>query len=391
MRAFPHTLFPYFATIAVVLSSCQQEKGGVPCVDAQKNYPTKEIFLNEIADVTYLHIYSGNNEYLYDGNIVSLTENTIVIAEGGRGNILFFHQDGTPKLRFNRLGNGPGEYRSAHRVLYDEESDEVFVINSTYIQVYSSSGWYKRTINLPEGTRINNDVVFFDDQYIFFYDAGVEFRKALEEDYLTEINIAPYYLMSKVDGVILDYLELPIAPLFLGIHIDGMRLPARYKNRLMKSKEGVLLCNPENDTVFLYGKDKSLTPVLHKIPPAGSTNPVTYMNNCIDTDNYQFTEVYEVRRGDTYPGVFPVKYYMRYKETGEVFHPKFLLSDYKGEEFIISPSTFRTSYENGYVIELDLIKLKQAYRENRLSGKLKELVATLKEDDNNVFVLAQFK
>ena len=43
--------------------------------------------------------------------------------------------------------------------------------------------------------------------------------------------------------------------------------------------------------------------------------------------------------------------------------------------------------ENGHYFELDLIELKQAYKENRLSGKLKELVATLnEEEDNNVFM-----
>jgi len=43
-------------------------------------------------------------------------------------------------------------------------------------------------------------------------------------------------------------------------------------------------------------------------------------------------------------------------------------------------------------VEFDLIELKQAYRDNKLNGKLKELVATLNEDeDNNVFVLIQFK
>ena len=38
------------------------------------------------------------------------------------------------------------------------------------------------------------------------------------------------------------------------------------------------------------------------------------------------------------------------------------------------------------------MELKEAYRENRLSGKLKELVAILNElEDNNVFVLVEFK
>jgi len=42
--------------------------------------------------------------------------------------------------------------------------------------------------------------------------------------------------------------------------------------------------------------------------------------------------------------------------------------------------------------ELDLTELKQASRENKLSGKLKELVTSLNEDiDNNVFMFVDFK
>ena len=41
---------------------------------------------------------------------------------------------------------------------------------------------------------------------------------------------------------------------------------------------------------------------------------------------------------------------------------------------------------------LNWIELKRAYRENKLSGKLNELVADLNEDeDNNVFMFVHFK
>ena len=42
--------------------------------------------------------------------------------------------------------------------------------------------------------------------------------------------------------------------------------------------------------------------------------------------------------------------------------------------------------------ELDLIELKQAFKDNKLNGKLKELVSTLDEyKDNNVFMIVNFK
>ena len=83
-------------------------------------------------------------------------------------------------------------------------------------------------------------------------------------------------------------------------------------------------------------------------------------------------------------------YYARDKKTGEIFRQKIILPDYKGKDFSVDPSLLNY-YEKEYHFELDLIELKEAYRENRLSGKLKELVATLKElEDNNVFVFVNF-
>ena len=302
-----------------------------------------------------------------------------------------------PKSRFNRKGNGPGEYRNIYRVFYDEEADDLFVLSvppSDVMHVYSSSGRHKREIPLPKGAIIMNGIVSFDDHSFLCHDEGNGAKRAEANptDLSSKDYFESFYLISKADGTVLDYVELPVAPIFLGIYRNGTRVWPMNRNRLIKSKEGVLLCNPENDTVFLYRQDKSLIPVLHKTPLIPSTNPMTYLNNYVDGGLYQFTEVFTLLPGDDYIANFPVKYYMRNKITGEVVHPKLLLPDYKGKEFIIRPSVAARTcdFENGVVFELDLIELKEAYAENRLSGKLKELVATLKEDDNNIFMMVRF-
>jgi hypothetical protein len=133
--------------------------------------------------------------------------------------------------------------------------------------------------------------------------------------------------------------------------------------------------------------------VIYKTPPVASTDPMTYLNNCIDQGNYQFMEIFTVRTGDDYSAVLPVKYYLRDKKTGEVFRQQIILPDYKGIEFFIGPSITGRDYVNGHVyFELGLVELKQASRENQLSGKLKELVETLNEmEDNNIFMFVKFK
>jgi len=391
---------------SITLSSCLPPKNNddLLCIDIRKNYPQKEILLTDIADITYLCLHSSDENYLYSGALYTITENAVIVLEGSRGskqgNILVFSKEGTPKCHFNCKGNGSGECIFPSRVFYDEATDNLFVVDigrasTVIIQVYSSTGKHKREIRLPQGSSIN-EIASFDDYSFLVYDDRNRVSLSLSANalFFPKENIARYYQVSKEDGAVLDYFEMLFTPMFFGIDVNGRKVPgSNRRNRLIKSTEGVLLCNPENDTIFLYGRDKSLTPLIHKTPLAVSKNPVTYINNCMDVNRYQFTEVYTLHTEDASQAVFvdfPVKYYMRYKETDEIVHPKFLLSDYIGEEFIISPSMW-TVYENGCYFNLDLSELKQAYDENRLSGKLKELVATLAEDDNDVIMMLSFR
>jgi len=123
------------------------------------------------------------------------------------------------------------------------------------------------------------------------------------------------------------------------------------------------------------------------------SEPKIILNNCLDVDKYQFMEVQTLgydyfvlgdKRSD--------RHYLRDKKTGEVYQQKIMIPDYKGKKIVISLGRNNFFHVNGTHIELDLIELKLAYRENRLRGKLKELVASLNElEDNNVFMLVRFK
>ena len=221
-----------FIIILLMLSGCggKQTKDDLAFIDVRKNYPEKEILLTDIASITYLYLNSDNNDYLYKGRIHSITENTVVVVDDVSGSILFFSKDGTPKSHFNRKGQGPEEYTSVFRLFYDEKADDVYVIDGrgNHIQVYSSTGTSKRKITLPQGTRVGNDIISFDDSSFFFYDPKIEIKLSeTDKKNLTESDWnSPFYRISKIDGAILDYLELPMAPIVLEITYDGMRVAA---------------------------------------------------------------------------------------------------------------------------------------------------------------------
>ena len=407
----------YLFLIVIFLISCSsgnQSKDGLPCIDIRKNYPEKEIILTDIADVTYVHLNTTDDDYLYKGRLVYVTDNTIVMSDESSGSILFFSKDGNPKSRFNRFGSGPEEYTQKRptAIIYDESADDVFlhasgIYNPGSIPVYSSTGEYKRRLILPKGAS-PMPIVDFDDQSLLVYDmqkqlAGVmrayTSQSGRETDIIPQAVDARYYHISKTDGDVLEYVEILSNEADLTRSIDGgFSIPVF--ERITKGAEGLFLCDIETDTVFLYSKNKTLTPIICKIPSVNDLDPKIILTDFVEAGRYQFMLVLTMMSREETMRI-PLdelykrynRHYMRDKQTGEIFRQKIRWTDYTEKElFITARNMYFTGKETLAYFELDLFELKKAYQENKLNGKLKELVATLDEmEDNNVFMFVTFK
>ena len=391
----------FLLSTVILLTSCLHNNistDGLPVIDINKQYPEKEMILSDIADIKYVYLESKRNDFLYRGAIKYVTENTIVVNDIASGSILFFSKDGTPKSRFNRYGNGPEEYNEkVIPIVYDEVTDEVFVSVSfvNYIQVYSSKGEYKRKLLLPHGVRLTQ-MDSYDNQSLIVFDEGRMLYKAQPKtsednmDYLTHLVDSSFFLISKADGQVLNYIQMLASKNDLSFKTPAGNPMMIYNTNIVKNAEGFLLCNPEIDTVFLYGKTKNLTPIICKTPLIGKSEPKIILNNCMDVGKYQFMEIRTVGY-DYFGDRNRNKYYVRDKNSGKVFQQKIVIPDYRDKKITIYPNYSNFFHENGTHIELDLIELKGAYRENKLSGKLKELVGTLNENEgNNVFMFVNF-
>lgn len=385
----------FYLVLSLVIASCTSNKElqeKLAFIDVTKEYPEKKIELTDIADVSYLYLNSKNDDYLYKGSIDYVTENNIIVIDRSQNSVLFFSKEGNPKSHFNRRGQGSEEYRDAYSVMYDEANDEVFVSPdfSDHIMVYSSLGEFKRKINLPH-TNVNGQMALFDDVSILVYDNTKLWKSIMQSnapDIVQTIDSA-FFLISKLDGTVLDYISLPNKNIDLSYKdLNSVFTGQVSYGRVRKSADGLLLYNPESDTVFHYSKEKCLTPYMHKKPILSSQTSMTVMDICMDAGKYQFIAVYPYRETAKSP---TPKYYMRNKATGELFRPKITLSDFEGKELYINPRLLNY-YEHAYHFELDFAELEEAYYKNKLSGKLKEQVASLLEDEesNNVFVFADF-
>ena len=259
-------------TFSTGCSPDRQSPESIPFIDVRKNYPEKEIVLTDIANVTYLHLNLKNDDFLYRGGINYATENTLVVADWSSNSILFFSKDGNPKSRFNRYGQGPEEYfhPDFSNMIYDEVTDDVYVPMrmSNIIQVYSSTGEYMRKLTLSYGVNSHiSSIISFDDQSLLVYDRGNDYKKYLRykagdlSAFSPQLNDSSFLLISKLDGKLLEYVEMPSPVIDLtriSTTADGRSFPVWFNYpRIVKCTDGFLLCNPENDTICLYKKDKS--------------------------------------------------------------------------------------------------------------------------------------
>lgn len=378
-------------TLIVACTSRKHSNEELAYIDVSKEYPSKEINLTDIADITYVHLNSKSDDYLFKGGISYVTQNKIVVIDRSSHSILFFSKDGNPISRFNRRGQGPEEYTDAASVMYDESNDDVFVSPDfgDHIMVYSSTGDFKRKISLPQ-MNINGQMAIFDDQSILVYDNTKLWRAIMQDNFTEQVYDSTFYLISTTDGMVLEYIPLPSENINLSIkNLDGLFIGQVSYGRLRRSSEGVLLYNPESDTVFHYSNNKSLTPYLHKKPLLSETRSMTVMDICMEAGGFQFISLYSYAQTGQSPSP---TYYMRDKETGEIFRQKITVPDYIGYDFFVNPR-LQSYYENEYHFELDFTKLEEAFDQNRLNGKLKELMESLldDEDPNNIFMFVDFR
>lgn len=259
----------FYLVLSLVIASCTsnnelQEK--LAFIDVTEEYPEKKIELTDIAGVSYLHLNSKTDDYLYKGSIDYVTENNIIVIDRSQNSVLFFSKEGNPKSHFNRRGQGPEEYSDAASLMYDEANDEVFVSPdfSNHIMVYSSLGEFKRKINLPQ-VNVNGQMALFDDVSILVYDNTKLWQSTMQSNApeVEQTIDSVFFLISKLDGTVLDYISLPNENIDLSYKNSVFTSQVNY-GRVRKSADGLLLYNPESDTVFHYSKEKHLTPYIHK-------------------------------------------------------------------------------------------------------------------------------
>jgi len=208
-------------------------------------------------------------------------------------------------------------------------------------------------------------------------------------------EVAPtrFSFISTEDGGVVETIDMPkdkkitvVLQLIDEKNVIIAREPAYH---IVRHNNGYLLTDFSVDTVYFLSHNKELSPILVRKPKVQSMDPVVYLNSFIEAGNYEFMNSVKVTNENFR---LPKTYLMRDKTTGKVYRQVITLNDYKGKAVTLSPETIANTQNSrlGF-ISLDLTELKDANRENKLTGALKELVDNSDDIGNDIYMLLHFK
>lgn len=358
-------------------------------VDVEKDFPQKEIYLQDIADIEYIPIATS------DSALVNSTPSTVsnegIVTRGGKvGEILIFDAKGQHlQGRICRRGQGPEEYNAIIFKIVDWKRKEVFIADYTSLKVYDFSGNYLRTL-LKENI-MDMDIHNLDDNYLLCS----KDRQGAKEPY------RPYFTLSKNDGKA-DTLSIEV-PYFIAsnrkiLWDDGHTSDAYGLLPLLYScKDKIWLTSFALDTVFQLHPNLKKEPVMIPLhaPTKDKEAPLLHFLGMNDLYAWisRIPRNVKVRMSDMSAGMQEKsKVYMYDKSNREWFEPVYHNRAINNRDMDLKYINLSpVSYGYG-LITLNAMDLVEAYQNGEITDdKLKKIASTLKEEDNPVLMLLKFK
>ncbi|MDD4593022.1 MAG: 6-bladed beta-propeller [Parabacteroides sp.] len=364
-------------------------------VDVTKDYPKKDVVLQDIFDIEYVPLETSD-EFLTSGNVRAIGKDLIITKNNGRtdGNIyLFDRTTGKGIRRINRLGQGGEEYTNILDIVLDEDRQEMFVNNHylAKIVVYDLKGNFKRSFKQKENY-FYGEIGNFDKDRLICHDDCLSFDK--EE---TKRNF--FMLASKQDGSIKE-IPIPYDKVKTSLilkQVDGKKRDwSIYNKRMIPYKDSWLLNEISADTIYRYSPDAGLIPFIVRKPSVQTMSPEIFLFPSVMTDRYYFMQTAkkdfdfkmdsDVERTDL----------MYDKETNKIFRVTIYNADYTEKVPVkIMFEMFMLSFINkdgvAFSRVLPAFELAEAYKNGKLRGHLKKIAAKLDEEDNPVIMIAKYK
>ena len=378
----------FFTTILLILAGCENEKTSTDVlitVDVtRRNFPHKELILQDFMEVDYITLETI--EGFYNQGFVQDVGNELLILRNrvNDGYVYIYNRTGKALRKFNQQGRGPGEYTSIYKIVLDEDNEEIFIsdIHMRKILIYDLYGFFKRSFS--------NNVDSVDFAYSDFFN--------YDKDNLICYNRFDknFAIVSKHDGSVTKIIEIPFKEKkdLQQLRQDGeytYSVRPGFHSNIFSFNDNWLLSEHSSDTVYKLLTDYSLLPFIVRTPSIQSINPEIFLVLRLFSDRYYFVEAVEnVWSWERNRGFSKIDFMYDILEN-EFFEYDVYNNDYSIKKNI-HPNHFRpVSCKNVYWEALQADQLFEDYREGRLTGRLKEVAASLKEEDNPVIMLIRNK
>ena len=130
-------------------TSSTQEKEDLIVVDVSKDYPKKELILQDLFDVEYIPLET-TDEFVTLGWLQAIGKDVMIIRNmwAVDGDIFIYDRKGKAIRHINRKGQGNEEYAATSGVYLDDEKGEIFVGNIPIVDAHSISRLRRRTWSL---------------------------------------------------------------------------------------------------------------------------------------------------------------------------------------------------------------------------------------------------
>jgi hypothetical protein len=387
--------FTIAATILFVMAGCggnNQPTDELIIINVTKNYPEKELMLQNFMDVEYIPLET-NDEFITQGVVMAVGAEIILITNRINDGDLFVFDRKTGKglRKINRKGQGGKEYVAIDEIVLDEANNEMFVIAyfGSKIPVYDLYGNFKRNFKAADADYHINTFNYDRENLVSYIpDNSIENSSNI---------IHPYYLIfSKQDGSITRKISIPFNEIKRPIAREGedwaVAVP-KAVYQIIPDHGNWVLMDTSSDTVYYYVADANMTvpfivrtPSIHTMDP-----PEVFLIPSILTDRYYFMQALKAEFNFTTGRGFPSSELMYDKQENALFIPKIYNGDYTYKREVDMTSRRPLDHEIAIWQSLQAHELVEAYGKGQLKGKLKEITAKLNEESNPVIMLIKHK
>lgn len=355
-------------------------------IDVTTSYPEKELILQDFMDVEYIPLETSD-EFITQGDVMAIGDKYILVKNWiNDGNIFVFdRKTGKGIRKINRMGQGAEEYAFVNGIVLDENSDEIFVNCSPMkkIFVYDLFGNFKRSLGHTEGAEYM-DVFNFDKDHLIRYDMSVYYKEGQNRD-----GKSYHAIISKQDGSITRNISIPFGVVKAPFIQEGDAVAVASVSPIIPAQDGGwLLVETSSDTVYYYAPEEDkLSPLLAK---KATKEPEVLLTMGVTTDRYYFVKTIKKVFDFTKGRGFPSTDLMYDKQEKAVFGAAVLNGDYVKRQ-----NVDMTSHPvNGKIAVFQNIsasQLVEAYKNDELKGKLKEVASRLGEESNPVLMLVKYQ